>query len=56
MAFLKYEDVLLKVAGESIFAQQASINVNTSLEPIRLIDGSIHRYAATNGARGTFKF
>jgi|TARA_B100000902_G_C27278579_1_gene900313 hypothetical protein len=56
MAFLKYEDVLLKVAGESIFAQQASINVSTSLEPVRLIDGSIHRYAASNGARGTLSF
>jgi hypothetical protein len=34
MAFLKYEDVLLKVAGESIFALEASINVNTSLQPV----------------------
>ena len=56
MAFLKYEDVLLKVAGESIFAQQASINVNTSLQPVRLIDGTIHRYAPTNGAKGTLSF
>ncbi len=56
MAFLKYEDVLLKVAGESIFAQQASINVNTSLQPVRLIDGTVHRYAPTNGARGTLSF
>ena len=56
MAFLKYEDVLIKGAGESSFAQQASINVNTSLQPVRLIDGTIHRYAAANGARGTLSF
>ncbi len=56
MSFLKYEDVLIKVAGESIFAQSASINVSAAVSPVRLVDGTVHRYAPANGARGTLSF
>jgi hypothetical protein len=56
MSFLKYEDVLIQVAGESIFANQASVKVSAPVEPVRLFDGSIHRYAPMEAARGTLSF
>jgi len=56
MSFLKYEDVLIQVAGESVFANKASIKVSAPVEPVRLFDGSIHRYAPTEAARGTLSF
>ena len=56
MSFLKYEDVLIKIAGESIFAQSASINVSAAVSPVRLVDGTVHRYAPANGAKGTLNF
>lgn len=56
MAFLKYEDVLIEVAGESVFAESASINVATNLEPARLTDGTIHRYAPLRGMVGGLSF
>jgi hypothetical protein len=56
MPFLKYEDVLIEVAGESVFAAEASINVSASLEAARLTDGTIHRYAPTNGLVGQLSF
>jgi hypothetical protein len=56
MGFLKYEDVLIEVAGESVFASEASINVSASLEPVRLADGTVHRYAPSNGMQGQLSF
>ena len=56
MSFLKYEDVLIQVAGESIFANQAAIKVSAPVEPVRLFDGSIHRYAPMEAAKGTLSF
>ena len=37
MAFLKYEDVLVKVGNDDIFADTASINVEASLSESRNI-------------------
>ena len=39
MAFLKYEDVVVEIGSESIFADTASINVNASVAESRNIYG-----------------
>ena len=56
MAFLKYEDVVVEIGSESIFADTASINVNASVAESRNIYGEIERYAPTNGLRGGLSF
>tara|TARA_Y100001937_G_scaffold96442_1_gene131117 strand:- start:961 stop:1734 length:774 start_codon:yes stop_codon:yes gene_type:complete len=56
MAFLKYEDVLVKVGNDDIFADTASINVEASLSESRNIYGEIERYAPTNGLKGQMSF
>ena len=53
MSFLKYEDVLVQVDGQSVFAQNASIDVNAPVEPVRLFNGTIHRYAPAQAPKGT---
>ena len=56
MSFLKYEDVLVQVDGQSVFAQNASIDVNAPVEPVRLFNGTIHRYAPAQAPKGTLTF
>ncbi|MAH47583.1 hypothetical protein CMI37_17310 [Candidatus Pacearchaeota archaeon] len=56
MAFLRYEDVLLQVNGESMLATSASVGVGADTVPVRLIDGSLHRYAPQGGIRGQLSF
>ena len=56
MSFLKYEDVLVQVDGQSVFAQNASINVSAPVEPVRLFNGTIHRYAPMEAPRGVLTF
>jgi len=56
MSFLKYEDVLIQVNGESIFANKASIQVSAPVEPVRLFDATVHRYAPVSAPRGTLSF
>ena len=52
MAFLRYHDVQVKIDGDNIFAQSASIGVDASVSEVRHTDGDIFRYAPTNGLRG----
>ena len=56
MAFLRYEDVLLQVNGESVLATNANVNLSAGSVPVRLVDGSIHRYAPEGGIRGEVNF
>ena len=56
MSFLKYEDVLVQVDGQSVFAQNASIDVSAPVEPVRLFNGTIHRYAPAQAPKGTLTF
>tara|TARA_Y100000034_G_scaffold64771_1_gene78398 strand:- start:5985 stop:6758 length:774 start_codon:yes stop_codon:yes gene_type:complete len=56
MAFLKYEDVVIELGNESIFADSASINVDASVVESRNVYGEIERYAPTNGLRGELGF
>lgn len=51
--FIKYENALLKVANETILANQATIGVEASLQPITNVTGSIVRYAPTGPIKGT---
>ena len=54
--FIKYENALLKVANETILANQATIGVEASLQPITNVTGSIVRYAPTSPIKGTLSF
>jgi len=52
MSFLRYHDIEVKLDGDNIFAESAEIGVEASVAAIRHADGTIFRYAATNGLRG----
>lgn len=54
--FIKYENALLKIANQTILANQATIGVEASLQPITNVTGSIIRYAPTAPIRGTLSF
>ena len=56
MAFLKYEDVVITLGNEKIFADTAGINVDASVAESKNIYGEIERYAPTNGLRGELSF
>jgi len=52
MAFLRYHDLQIKIDGDNIFAETAEIGVDASTTEVRHTDGTIFRYAPTNGLRG----
>jgi hypothetical protein len=52
MGFLRYHDVEVTVDGDNIFAQTATIGVDASVSVVRHTDGTIFRYAPTNGLKG----
>jgi|10_taG_2_1085330.scaffolds.fasta_scaffold19652_2 hypothetical protein len=52
MGFLRYHDVEVTLDGDNIFAETASIGVTASTKEVRHTDGTIFRYAPTNGLRG----
>lgn len=56
MAFLKYEDVVITLGNDKVFADSAGINVEAPLAESRNVDGEIERYAPTNGLRGELSF
>ena len=56
MAFLKYEDVVVTVGNDKVFADSASISVDASMTESRNVYGEIERYAPTDGLRGELSF
>ena len=54
--FIKYEKALLEIEGKSIFAEEASLGVEASVDPIENITGSVIRYAPAAPLRGTLSF
>ena len=56
MAFLKYEDVVITLGNEKVFADSASLNVDASAAESRNVYGEIERYAPANGLIGGLSF
>ena len=54
--FIKYEKALLKVADTSIFAENARLSFDASLEPVTDVTGSIIRYAPQGPVKGYLNF
>lgn len=54
--FIKYENARLAIENNTIFATSASLEISSTLEPIRNITGSIIRYAPQEPIRGRIRF
>lgn len=54
--FIKYEDARLKIEGETIFATSATLQTESSLQPIKNIKGSVIRYAPQEPVKGRLSF
>jgi hypothetical protein len=53
MSFLSYEDVPLIVGDVRLFAESATLSFSSSVNPQRIDDGSLQRYAGAAPVKGT---
>ena len=54
--FIEYQDARLLIEGETILANNATLEIQSSLQPIKNITGSIIRYAPQEPIKGTLSF
>ena len=54
--FIKYENALLKIAGQDILANSATLSIEASLDPVVDVTGEVIRYVPNAPVRGTLSF
>lgn len=54
--FIPFENALVQINGEQIFANSATLGVQADYETIEGITGNVIRFAANAPVRGTFRF
>lgn len=54
--FIKYEDARLVIEDETIFAKSATLQIESSLQPVKNIEGSILRYVPQEPIKGRITF
>lgn len=54
--FIPFENTLVSVNGDNIFAENANLNIQADLTTVEGVTGNVIRYAPNGPIRGTFSF
>jgi len=54
--FVPFENALVQINDQNIFAENATLGVQVDLTPVESIDGEVLRYASSSPVKGTFSF